>query len=102
MKALKILTQTGLCVSQGEAKKVIKMGGCNINGSRITDFDTVIDTNRDITVQVGKRKRKEIKKDIMDFHFLAKKYGFNTGFRVRIVECMDIYGFHHLCICCSR
>jgi len=42
MGIIAILTKAGLCSSNGEARRLIKDGGCYVNGERIADFDHMV------------------------------------------------------------
>ena len=42
---LDILTESGLCTSKGEAKKLIKAGGAYINNNRINEMDFTVNTS---------------------------------------------------------
>lgn len=54
--ASKLLLQCGLVSSGGEGKRVIKQGGCTIDGRKISDPNEQITPTNDTTIQVGKRK----------------------------------------------
>jgi tyrosyl-tRNA synthetase len=53
---LRLLTETGLASSNGEARRLIDQGGVSIDGVRITDSNTTIPLSTGVIVKVGKRK----------------------------------------------
>lgn len=53
---VKLLTETGLCGSSGEARRMIKQGAVYINGDRISSVDDQIDISSEKLIKVGKRK----------------------------------------------
>ncbi|UCH85028.1 MAG: tyrosine--tRNA ligase [Candidatus Latescibacterota bacterium] len=54
---VKALTESGLCKSSGEARRMIKQGAVSVDGNKITDIELRL-TRRDTTytVKVGKRR----------------------------------------------
>lgn len=59
--ASKLLLQCGLVPSGGEGKRVIKQGGCTIDGRKLSDPNEQITPTNDMTIQVGKRKFAKLK-----------------------------------------
>lgn len=53
---LRLLTETGLAASNGEARRLIEQGGVSIDGQRITDQHARIDVRGGAVLKVGKRK----------------------------------------------
>lgn len=53
---VKLLTETGLAASNGEARRAIDGGAVKINGRPITDKNAEIDVKTGDIVQIGKRK----------------------------------------------
>ena len=53
---LRLLTETRLASSNGEARRLIEQGGVSIDGVRITDSNTTIPLSTGVIVKVGKRK----------------------------------------------
>ena len=53
---VKLLTETKLVSSNGEARRMIEQGGVTVDGERIVDQDRKIDLSRSVVVKVGKRK----------------------------------------------
>jgi len=53
---VKLLTDTGLCGSSGEARRMIQQGAVYIDGERVNSADNNIDLNSERIVKVGKRK----------------------------------------------
>ncbi len=52
----RLLTETGLAASNGEARRLIEQGGVSIDGQRITDQHARIDVQGGAVLKVGKRK----------------------------------------------
>ncbi len=53
---IKLLTDTKLVASNGEARRMIEQGGVSVNSQRITDEKALIDISAPAIVKVGKRK----------------------------------------------
>ncbi len=53
---LRLLTETGLVSSNGEARRLIEQGGVSVDGQRIGDQQAVVDLSSPVIVKVGKRK----------------------------------------------
>jgi tyrosyl-tRNA synthetase len=53
---VRLLTETGMAASNGEARRLIDQGGVTIDGKRISDPHARITVGRGIIVKVGKRK----------------------------------------------
>ncbi len=53
---IKLLTDTDLCKSNGEAKRMIKQNAVSIDGEKITSPDLEIELKDEFTVKVGKRR----------------------------------------------
>lgn len=57
-----LLMKCELVTSKSEARRLIKQGGVEVEGEKITDFDKVIQVKDEMIVQVGKRRFVKIKK----------------------------------------
>ncbi|MFC4766953.1 tyrosine--tRNA ligase [Effusibacillus consociatus] len=53
---VKLLTDTNLCPSNGEARRMIQQGGVKINGEKVDSAETQIALEDGMILQVGKRK----------------------------------------------
>ncbi|MEO8167852.1 MAG: tyrosine--tRNA ligase [bacterium] len=53
---IKLLTDTKLVASNGEARRMIEQGGVSVNSQKITDEKALIDISAPAIVKVGKRK----------------------------------------------
>ncbi|HNX38073.1 MAG TPA: tyrosine--tRNA ligase [Candidatus Cloacimonadota bacterium] len=62
VKLLKILTESGLCETNSEAKRLIMQGGVSIDGKKITEFDAEIVVADGMVIKCGKRKFRRIRK----------------------------------------
>lgn len=56
IKIVQLLVQSGLCSSNGEAKRLIKGGGVSLDGKKIIDFDASIAATEGSVLRAGKRK----------------------------------------------
>jgi len=54
IKIIDILTQSSICKSGGEAKRLIKQNAISIDGSKVTDMFAEID--KECIIKVGKRR----------------------------------------------
>lgn len=59
---IKLLTDTNLCQSNGEAKRMLKQNAVSINGDKITDPDLEIELTEELVIKVGKRRFAKITK----------------------------------------
>lgn len=59
---VQLLVQSGLCSTNGEAKRLIQGGGVSLDGEKITSFDTSITIIDGSVLRAGKRKFIKIKK----------------------------------------
>lgn len=58
---VKALTDTGLCASSSEARRLLKQGGVSVDGDKVTDIDLRLAKRKDpYTIKVGKRKFMEV------------------------------------------
>lgn len=57
-KLPRLLVETGLAASMGEARRLIEQGGVRVDGERLTQTDADVDLseNRSALIQVGKRR----------------------------------------------
>ena len=55
MTAPEFLVACGLFQSKGEARRMIEQGGIQINGTKITDWNFIVECAPEITVQKGKK-----------------------------------------------
>lgn len=53
---VKLLTSTGLCPSNGEARRMLQQGAVKINGNKIDNVDEQVQLENGMILQVGKRK----------------------------------------------
>ncbi|MFA7057559.1 MAG: tyrosine--tRNA ligase [Candidatus Cloacimonadales bacterium] len=60
---IKILTDTQLCKSNGEAKRMISQNAVSLNGEKITDPDLEVELGEEIIIKVGKRRFAKIIKN---------------------------------------
>ncbi|MCP4634830.1 MAG: tyrosine--tRNA ligase [candidate division Zixibacteria bacterium] len=58
---VKLLTETNLCKSGGEARRMIKQGAVYLDGERISNADENINIESERLVKVGKRKFLKVK-----------------------------------------
>lgn len=57
-----LLVQSGLCNSNGEAKRLIQGGGVSIDGEKISDFELEMDLKSGMVLRAGKRRFIKIKR----------------------------------------
>jgi tyrosyl-tRNA synthetase len=62
LSVVQVLVNSGLCTSNGEAKRLIKGGGVSIDGEKVMTFDSVIDLSGEAVLRAGKRKFLRLKK----------------------------------------
>ncbi|MFA7024587.1 MAG: tyrosine--tRNA ligase [Candidatus Cloacimonadaceae bacterium] len=62
IKIVPLLVQSGLCSSNGEAKRLIQGGGVSLDGNKIESFEASITTTDGSVLRAGKRKFIKIKK----------------------------------------
>lgn len=62
IKIVQLLVQSGLCSTNGEAKRLIQGGGVSLDGEKIESFDTSIAITEGSVLRAGKRKFIKIKK----------------------------------------
>ncbi|HPW25058.1 MAG TPA: tyrosine--tRNA ligase, partial [Candidatus Syntrophosphaera thermopropionivorans] len=62
MRITKLLTESGLCESGSEAKRLIQAGGVSIDGEKITSTDAEIEIKEGMVLRVGKRKFLRLRK----------------------------------------
>jgi tyrosyl-tRNA synthetase len=59
-----LFTQTGLCASKSDARRLVKQGGAYINGNRVSVIDKVVSSNDldqgEILLRAGKKKYHKI------------------------------------------
>lgn len=53
---IKLLTDTGLCKTNGEAKRMLKQNAVSINSEKITDPDLEVELAGEVIIKVGKRR----------------------------------------------
>ena len=58
----KLMVDSGLCQSGGEAKRLISQGGVSINGTRVDSHSTPLEIKDGDVLKVGKRKFLKLKK----------------------------------------
>ncbi len=59
---MRLLAETKLVASNGEARRMIEQGGVTIDGERISDYNAEISIAESIIVKVGKRRFLRVKK----------------------------------------
>ncbi|MCP4704785.1 MAG: tyrosine--tRNA ligase, partial [candidate division Zixibacteria bacterium] len=59
---VKILTESKLAKSNGEARRLIKGGGVSIDGEKISDDNLELDIKNDMLLKVGKRRFLKLKR----------------------------------------
>ncbi|NLV23758.1 MAG: tyrosine--tRNA ligase [Deltaproteobacteria bacterium] len=52
----RLLTETGLTKSNGEARRLVHQGGVKIDGSRVESEDVTVEPRGEVVIQAGKRK----------------------------------------------
>jgi tyrosyl-tRNA synthetase len=52
----RLLTETGLVSSNGEARRLIKQGAVRLSGEKVTNADQEIDPEGEVVLQAGKRR----------------------------------------------
>ncbi len=62
MKLVQLLVQSGLCATNGEAKRLIQGGGVSLDGQKIRAYDAEIDICDGAVLRAGKRKFLKLKK----------------------------------------
>lgn len=60
-KLPKLLAETGLAASVGEARRLIEQGGVRINGEKASNVNADIEIGESVLLQVGKRKFLRVK-----------------------------------------
>ncbi len=53
---VKLMTETKLAKSNGEARRLIKAGAVSIDGEKVTDENLEVEINRELLLKVGKRR----------------------------------------------
>lgn len=56
VKITKLLTDSGLCASGGEAKRLIQGGGVSLDGAKVCSADSEIELRDGMVLRAGKRK----------------------------------------------
>jgi tyrosyl-tRNA synthetase len=59
---IRLLTETKLVASNGEARRMIEQGGVTVDGQRISDYNTEVRITESVIVKVGKRRFLKVKK----------------------------------------
>jgi tyrosyl-tRNA synthetase len=62
MNILSILTETALCATGGEARRMLQQGAVSVNGDKITDKDTMVTLTGELIIKVGKRRFAKVTK----------------------------------------
>lgn len=62
LKLIRILTESGLCETNGEAKRLILQGAVSVDGTKYTAIDTEIELADGAVIKCGKRKYLRIRK----------------------------------------
>ncbi|MCB5296281.1 MAG: tyrosine--tRNA ligase, partial [Candidatus Cloacimonetes bacterium] len=61
-KIVQLLVQSGLCTTNGEAKRLIQGGGVSIDGEKVQSFDAEVMVSDGAVLRAGKRKFIRIRK----------------------------------------
>ena len=61
-RVAKLLTDSGLCASGGEAKRLIQGGGVSIDGARVSSVDAEVTLADGMVLRAGKRKFLKLRK----------------------------------------
>lgn len=61
-KIVQLLVQSGLCTTNGEAKRLIQGGGVSIDGEKVLSFDAEVMVSDGAVLRAGKRKFIRIRK----------------------------------------
>ena len=61
-KLAKLLVDSKICATNGEAKRLIQGGAVSLNGDKITAFDAIIPLSEGDIIKAGKRNYLKIKK----------------------------------------
>lgn len=56
VRVCKLLTDSGLCASMGEAKRLIQGGGVCLDGEKVASIDSEVEPRDGMVVRAGKRK----------------------------------------------
>jgi tyrosyl-tRNA synthetase len=56
-----VLTASGLTVSNSEARRLIRQGAVEVDGTRVTDVDYALATDGEHLIRVGKRRFKKVR-----------------------------------------
>ncbi len=59
---IKLLTETKMVASNGEARRMIEQGGVSIDGNRVEDQNALIEIGRGVILKVGKRRFAKVMK----------------------------------------
>ncbi len=53
---IELMADSGLAASKSEARRLINGGGVRIDGTKVTQYELILEPGADVVVQVGKRK----------------------------------------------
>jgi tyrosyl-tRNA synthetase len=59
---IRLLTETKLVASNGEARRMIEQGGVTVDGQRVSDYNAEVRITESVIVKVGKRRFLKVKK----------------------------------------
>jgi tyrosyl-tRNA synthetase len=59
---IKLLTETKLVASNGEARRMIEQGGVTIDGQKVADYNAEVEIAESVIVKVGKRRFLKVKR----------------------------------------
>lgn len=62
VRIVQLLVSSGLCASNGEAKRLIQGGGVSLDNEKVSSFDADIDLQSGMVLRAGKRKFIKIKR----------------------------------------
>jgi tyrosyl-tRNA synthetase len=59
---IRLLTETKLVASNGEARRMIEQGGVTVDGQRVSDYTAEVQITESVIVKVGKRRFLKVKR----------------------------------------
>jgi tyrosyl-tRNA synthetase len=59
---VRLLTETKLVTSNGEARRMVEQGGVTVDGERISDYNAEVEIPESVIVKVGKRRFLKVKR----------------------------------------
>jgi tyrosyl-tRNA synthetase len=62
LNIIKLLTESKLVASNGEARRMIEQGGVSVNGERVSDYNATVSLQYSVILKVGKRRFLKVSK----------------------------------------